>query len=218
MKILALELSSARGSIALLDPDRLCKLDGLKPSGSSGNQGGVYSCEWPNDRKNSGPFFEHLREVRKQCGKPDTIVVGLGPGSYAGTRIAIATAIGLQAASKARLIGYPSICAIECDAPEYCVIGDARRNSFFYARICERNLAEGPTLMSEAELRKKLAKLDKKMSIFTTEKLPQFEPAELRYPAAKMLAQLATDRKRKFPEPPLEPIYLREPHITIPKK
>jgi hypothetical protein len=33
-----------------------------------------------------------------------------------------------------------------------------------------------------------------------------------------MLAQLATDRKRKFPEPPLEPIYLREPHITIPKK
>ena len=72
--------------------------------------------------------------------------------------------------------------------------------------------------MSEAELRKKLAKLDKKMSIFTTEKLPQFEPAELRYPAAKMLAQLATDRKRKFPEPPLEPIYLREPHITIPKK
>src|ERR1044072_5016468 len=106
MKILALELSSARGSIALVDPDRLCQPDGLKPSSSGDNQGGVYSCEWPNDRKNSGPFFEHLREVRKQCGKPDTIVVGLGPGSYAGTRIAIATAIGLQPASKGRLMGY----------------------------------------------------------------------------------------------------------------
>ena len=201
MKILALELSSARGSIALLAGD---KID--------------FDHEWANDRKNSGPFFEHLREVQKRFERVDTIIVGLGPGSYAGTRIAISAAIGLQVASKARLIGYASICAIECDAPEYCVIGDARRNSFFYARICDRNLTEGPTLMSEAELRGKLAKLDKKMSIFTTEKLQQFERAELRYPAARMLAQLATSAKRKFAAPPLEPIYLREPHITVPKK
>lgn len=201
MKILALELSSARGSIALLNGDKV-----------------EFDREWPNDRKNSGPFFEHLAEVQKQFGKPDTIIVGLGPGSYAGARIAISAAIGLQVASRARLIGYPSICAIECDAPEYCVIGDARRNSFFHARICDRNLAEGPTLMSEAELRTKLDKLDSKMSIFTTENLPQFERAELRYPAARMLAQLAADVKRNFAQPPLEPMYLREPHITIPKK
>jgi tRNA threonylcarbamoyladenosine biosynthesis protein TsaB len=201
MKILALELSSARGSIALFDGDKI-----------------EFDREWPNDRKNSGAFFEHLAEVQKQFGRTDTIVVGLGPGSYAGTRIAISAAIGLQVATRSRLIGYPSICAIECDAPEYCVIGDARRNSFFYARVCDRNLAEGPSLMSEAELREKLVKLDKKMSIFTTEKLPQFERAELRYPAARMLAQLATDSKRGFAKPPLEPMYLREPHITIPKK
>src|SRR5438477_8185362 len=201
MKTLALELSSARGSIALLDGGEV-----------------EFSREWPNDRKNSGPFFEHLVEVQTQFGKAGTVVVGLGPGSYAGTRIAISAAIGLHAAWFTRLIGYPSICAMECDEPEYCVIGDARRNSFFYARVCDRNLAEGPDLMREAELRSKLDKLDKKMSIFTTEKLPQFERAELRYPAAKMLAQLASDVKRKFALPPLEPMYLREPHITIPKK
>jgi tRNA threonylcarbamoyladenosine biosynthesis protein TsaB len=201
MKILALELSSARGSIALVNRDKV-----------------EFDREWPNDRKNSGPFFEHLREVQKQFGKADTIIVGLGPGSYAGTRIAISTAIGLRTASRARLIGYPSICAIDCDAPEYAVIGDARRNSFFFARVCDRNLAEGPSLMSEAELRQKLDKLDRKMSIFTTEKLPQFEGAELRYPAARILAQLVTDSKRRFAQPPLEPMYLREPHITIPRK
>jgi len=217
MKILALELSSARGSIALLDSDKI-----------------KFDREWPNDRKNSGPFFEHLVEVQKQFGKPDTIVVGLGPGSYAGTRIAISAAIGLSfggrravgaqkvghdsACPSIRLIGYPSICAIECDSPQYCVIGDARRNSFFFARVCDNNLAEGPDLMSEAELREKVAKLDNKMSIFTTEKLPQFEEAKLRYPAAKMLAQLATNAKRSFARAPLEPMYLREPHITIPKK
>src|SRR5207248_2233671 len=155
MKILALELSSARGSIALLDNDEL-----------------KFDREWLNDRKNSGPFFEYLAEVQKHFGKSDTIVVGLGPGSYAGSRIAISAAIGLQVASRARLIGYPSICAIECDAPEYCVVGDARRNSFFHTRVCHNSLAEGPTLMSAAELREKLAKLGQKMSIFATEKLP----------------------------------------------
>ena len=201
MKILALELSSARGSIALLNGGKL-----------------EFDREWPNDRKNSGASFEHLREVQKQFGKADTIVVGLGPGSYAGTRIAISAAIGLQVASRARLIGFPSICAIECDPPEFAVVGDARRNSFFYARVYDRNLVEGPTLMSEAELREKLAKLDRNMSILTTEKLPQFDRAELRYPAARMLAQLATDSKRKFAQPPLEPMYLREPNITIPRK
>src|SRR5207237_4113879 len=79
MKVLALELSSGRSSIALRSGDKI-----------------EFDRHWPNDRKNSGPFFEHLSEVQKQFGRADTIVVGLGPGSYAGTRIAISAAIGLQ--------------------------------------------------------------------------------------------------------------------------
>jgi tRNA threonylcarbamoyladenosine biosynthesis protein TsaB len=201
MKILALELSSARGSIALLN-----------------HRKEEFFREWPNDRKNSGPFFEHLAEVQKQFGSPETIIVGLGPGSYAGTRIAISAAIGLQVASQAGLIGCPSICAIENHASEYCVIGDARRQTFFFARVRENDLVEGPDLMSEAELQEKLGKLDPKMSIFTTEKLPQFKRAKVCFPSAKLLAQLAADSKRIFVHPPLEPIYLREPHITSPKK
>ena len=220
MKILALELSSARGSLAI----------------AADNNVEVVR-DWQNDRKNSGPFFEYLAEVQKQFGKPDTIIVGLGPGSYAGTRIAISAAIGLSMTGgtgsvpsdeklmgrhggrpSSRLIGFPSICAIEYDAPEYCVIGDARRQTFFFARVRDNNLAEGSTLMSEAELREKLDKLDSKMSIFATEKLPQFERAEIRYPSAKILARLAQDSNRDFAQPPLEPMYLREPHITVPKR
>jgi tRNA threonylcarbamoyl adenosine modification protein YeaZ len=214
MKLLALELSSVRGSIALLDGKKI-----------------EFNRDWQNDRKNSGPFFEYLAEVQKEFGKPETIIVGLGPGSYAGTRIAISAAIGLsfggttsvssgrdRARPSIRLIGFPSICAIECDAAEYCVIGDARRQSFFLARVRDNTLAEGPTLMPEAELRENLDKLDDKMSIFATEKLPQFERAEIRYPSAKVLARLASDSNRSFAQPPLEPIYLREPHITVPKR
>ena len=201
MKILGLELSSPRGSVALRDAENV-----------------VFSREWPNDRKNSGPFFEHLAEVHKEFGKPDEIIVGLGPGSYAGTRIAISAAIGLQTASQARLVGFPSICAIECDTAEYCVFGDARRLTFFFAHVREHDLIDGPDLMSEAELLEKLDKIDNELSIFTTEELPQFERAKLSYPAADVLARIATDSKHDFVQPPLEPMYLREPHITIPKK
>jgi len=38
----------------------------------------------------------------------------------------------------------------------------------------------------------------------------------IRYPSAEVLARLARDSERRC-ELPLEPIYLREPHITLPK-
>jgi tRNA threonylcarbamoyl adenosine modification protein YeaZ len=198
MKILALELSSARGSVAARKNDVDLGYD------------------WANDRKHSGLFFENLEKVTKKFGAPDLIIVGLGPGSYAGVRIAISAAIGLQTASRARLLGLPSICAIECDETEYGVIGDARRNSFFFARIRNNDLVEGPTLLDEAELREKLDRLQK-MSIFCSESLPQFARAVVRYPSAKLLACFAQDTSRTFSLPPLEPIYLREPHITVPR-
>jgi tRNA threonylcarbamoyladenosine biosynthesis protein TsaB len=199
MKILALELSTARGSAAWLNGD----ID--------------LACEWPNNRKHSGLFFENLTEMQKQFGLPEIIIVGLGPGSYAGTRIAISTAIGLQMAANARLIGYPSIGAIETEENEYCVIGDARRNTFFFAPIRINDLVEGPTLISEAELKEKLDKLEDKMPIFSSEPLPQFKRTAVRYPSALVLARLAQDLDRSFSLPPLEPMYLREPHITRPR-
>jgi tRNA threonylcarbamoyladenosine biosynthesis protein TsaB len=196
MKVLALELSTAHGSLAWLDGD----VDLVR--------------EWPNDRKNSGPFFDHLADVRKQFGLPEKIVVGLGPGSYAGVRIAISAAIGLSFPS-IELIGFPSICAIKAD--EYCAIGDARRQSFFFAHVRGGELVEGPNLHSEIELRDKIDKLETNMSIFASEKL-SFPRVAMRYPSALVLARLARDPNRHFSSPPLEPIYLREPHVTLPKK
>jgi tRNA threonylcarbamoyladenosine biosynthesis protein TsaB len=200
VKILALELSTARGSLAWLDKD----VTNLTQ-------------EWPNDRKNSTIFFENLAAVIEKFGAPDTIIVGLGPGSYAGTRIAISAAIGLQVSSGAQLIGFPSIAAMECDAHEYCVIGDARRKSFFFARIRVNDLVEGPTLFSESALKSKLDAIEIEMPVFTSDSLPQFERAVVRFPSALVLARLARGPQRSFSLPPLEPIYLREPHVTMPK-
>jgi tRNA threonylcarbamoyladenosine biosynthesis protein TsaB len=199
MKILALELSSGQGSVAWIEEDR-----------------DPFVRSFANDRKHSGLFFENLQLCSRKFGAPDAIVVGLGPGSYAGVRIAIATAVGLRAASEAKLIGIQSICAIDPAASEYCVIGDARRQSFFFARVCDGRLLEGPSLHAAAEVERKISEL--RWPIYATAPLPQFLQVLVAFPSARRLAELARDQIGEIPDSPsLEPIYLREPHITVSK-
>jgi tRNA threonylcarbamoyladenosine biosynthesis protein TsaB len=199
MKILALELSSGQGSIAWIEDDR-------EP----------FVRTFANDRKHSGLFFENLQLCSREFGAPDLIVVGLGPGSYAGVRIAIATAVGLRAASGAKLIGIASICGMETGAREYCVIGDARRASFFFGRIRDGRLMEGPSLHSQVELERTIS--ESSVPVYASESLPQFPKARLAYPSAEKLAEVARDQANEIAETrSLEPIYLREPHITVAK-
>jgi tRNA threonylcarbamoyladenosine biosynthesis protein TsaB len=196
MKTLAFELSSGQGSIALVE-----------------DSAALFVRSFPNDRKDSGAFFENVQICLQRFGAPGEIVVGLGPGSYAGVRIAIATALGLRTAVGAKLVGLPSICALEVEARDYCVIGDARRQSFFFAKVSDGGLIEGPMLMTAAELETMISEATS--PIYASELLPQFPLAKLAYPSASKLAGLARaeiDNTRS-----LEPIYLREPHITVPK-
>ena len=199
MKILALELSSGQGSVAWLENNR-------EP----------FVRIFANDRKHAGLFFENLQLCSREFGAPDVIVVGLGPGSYAGTRIAIATAVGLRAASATKLIGIASICGMDTAAPEYCVIGDARRASFFFGRVIDGRLMEGPSLYSGVELEIKI--MESSVPLYSSEPLAQFPKARLAYPSALRLAAVARDQVGEIANTQsLEPIYLREPHITVPK-
>jgi hypothetical protein len=56
-----------------------------------------------------------------------------------------------------------------------------------------------------------------RIPIFASENIPQFKEAELRHPSANVLARVGSETSREFARPPLEPIYLREAHITNPK-
>jgi tRNA threonylcarbamoyladenosine biosynthesis protein TsaB len=197
MKILALELSSGQGSIALRE-------DGRE----------IFAEEFANDRKHSGAFFESLQRCREQFGNPERIVVGLGPGSYAGTRIAIAAAIGLQSAANAELVGVPSFCAIATDADKYCAVGDARRQSFWIAQVQARRCVNEPALCTREELAERLSFISE--PIFSAEALTAFPKIAIAYPSARILAAIAESSENVL-RTPLEPLYLREPHITQPK-
>jgi hypothetical protein len=76
---------------------------------------------------------------------------------------------------------------------------------------------EAATLFTEVVMKSKLASLDGDMPIFCSESLPHFDRAVIREPSAVVLARLARDPDRSFSSPPLEPMYLKEPHVTMPK-
>lgn len=199
VKVLALDLSTRQGSVAF---------------GSS--EGDLEETSWPNERRNSGPFFEHLQQIRSQHGAANVVVTGLGPGSYAGTRISVATATGLALSWNARLVGAPSLCAFPSERPDYVVIGDARRDAFFYAEIRDRTMAAGVELLALNELQDRLnARSD--LVVYSSDALPQFPQARLNFPSARELARLVLKDRPALVAAPLQPLYLREPSITLPK-
>ena len=61
----------------------------------------------------------------------DGIVVGLGPGSFAGIRAALAFAQGLALGGRARVTGVPSTLALTRDNARTAVVGDARRGRYW---------------------------------------------------------------------------------------
>ena len=125
----AIETSTARGSVAILDDGRV-----------------IFSERFAADRSLGSTLFPCLQRAREAAPRFDRIAIGLGPGSYSGVRIAIAAAIGLELAGAANLLGIPSILALETDVPKYIAIGDARRASFYFAVVENGECTAGPML------------------------------------------------------------------------
>jgi tRNA threonylcarbamoyladenosine biosynthesis protein TsaB len=125
MKILALEFSGARRSVALRDD--------LGPLVDVHQEAGRHT-----------RVFEligrALAEVGWAPGIVDAVAVGIGPGSYTGIRLAIAVAQGWHLAHGVRLLGVNSV---DCVAhqlhargdrgPAYVAV-DAQRGDFYLAR------------------------------------------------------------------------------------
>ena len=85
----------------------------------------------------SGDWPVKVRDFLASCGVApdalDKIVVGQGPGSFAGIRAALAFAQGLALGSKAEVLGMPSTLALTRDNAKVAVVGDARRERYWVA-------------------------------------------------------------------------------------
>ena len=199
MITLAIDTSTPRGSVAVFAYGDL-----------------VFDESFTADRSHSASLFACLERARACTPRVHQVAIGLGPGSYAGIRIAIAAALGFELTLGAKLVGLPSVVAVDTQATEYLAIGDARRETFYFTRVLDRVCVDGPRLMTEAELREALESFPSQ-PCFSGVPLAAFPSAKVAPPSAVVLARLAAEGRSIVATGDLEPIYLREPHITMPK-
>ena len=200
MTTLAIETSTAHGSVAVSSSGEL-----------------LFTETFTAVRSHSSTLFAVLERARGQVMHINQVVVGLGPGSYAGIRIAIAAAIGLELGLGAKLVGIPSIAALDTSAAHYLVVGDARRDSFYFAAVDGGVCSDGPRLATEDEVRAATESFGT-WPLYASDLVPRFHTATIAPPSATILARHAAEKRGIVQSDILEPIYLREPHITKPKR
>jgi tRNA threonylcarbamoyladenosine biosynthesis protein TsaB len=103
MKILALEFSSEQRSVAVLDDDKVL--------GEARETAGKHTQAF-------ALIEGALAQARIEREQIECVAVGLGPGSYMGTRIAIAIAQGWQLAREVKTAGVSSAEAVARQAAE----------------------------------------------------------------------------------------------------
>lgn len=131
MRVLALETSSSIGSIALVEASADPFAAELVASASArvSNAHG----------ESLLPLVESvLRAARLELSAVDLLAVGVGPGSFTGTRIAVATAKGIAIASGKPLRGVDAFAALAVDSGArgpIAVAIDARKSEVFVSAV-----------------------------------------------------------------------------------
>lgn len=214
---LVLETSTPHASLATIDPD-----------------GRLQQREFTSDRSHNAVMFAPLKELldARDEGEIGLVLVGSGPGSYSGTRVGIAAAQGVAIASGCPAVALPSILAVpSAEGGAACMaIGDARRGSFWTARMEHSRLLAEPELTDAGGLEAAvLESVTAGVAVFSFEDPTRFPlPPELllrvrfespnaqRLWRAWQLTDLAT--RDQWMQGTPQPIYLKPPHITPAKQ
>lgn len=189
MKLLAIETSSQQGSIALLEENKVVEEISLKVSRST-------SVELI-------PTIESLLKSNSiHPNDLDALAVSIGPGSYTGVRIGIATAQGLALAADLPVYGVSSLVGLAKQASgvegPVAVARQARAGEFFFCvfshadRLDDVIVEEGR--YEEARVMSELAKL-KSPPLLLTESLDlKIDPEKNfdRFKIEKVVAKAST--------------------------
>jgi tRNA threonylcarbamoyl adenosine modification protein YeaZ len=140
--------------------------------------------------------------------------VGVGPGSFTGTRIAVATVKGIVLATGAEVVGVTSLEAMLATAGDVAVV-DAIRGEVYVQRkggepACVRP-EDFPTWLGDAGPVALVGEAAKKLSCVGCTHLD-----EPKLPHATGVFLVAR-RRSAMPIDALEPTYVRAPEITYPK-
>lgn len=207
--LLALDLSTAHGSIAVVN--------------GAGDM--LFEATFQSERSHNAQVFAPLRQALTAAGTAlSHIVIGIGPGSYTGVRIAIAAAQGIALSRGIPCIGWSSLTAPHFPPPQdYHILGDARRQSYYLARVQNGRLQPGIETLSADAARARVQAAPQAPWLTFDAKIPLDLPCiQLARPDAAQLARnilaLTEAERQHLSTTPLLPHYLAEAFITIAKK
>jgi tRNA threonylcarbamoyladenosine biosynthesis protein TsaB len=173
-----------------------------------------------SERSHHSQIFAALENLLREAEPIDLLVIGTGPGSYTGVRIAISAAIGLSLAQNIPMIGLPSLVAAEGAPGHYAVVGDARRDSWHFSEVRAGVLLCPPVAGSAEEIQARCAGCGVPVLTFD-DAPPPFFPAATVKPSASLLAEraaaLTIGEREALAAQTIEPLYLAAPFVTVPK-
>ena len=211
MKILALEFSSPQRSVAVVqertEAGPLVLGEAIEAGARSTNALGLIQ--------------EALREAQMDREQIECLVIGLGPGSYNGIRLAIALAQGWQLARPVKLLGISTAECLAAEAQAEGMLGrvhvviDAQRGEFYLAGYeLSAEAAREVEPLRLATLPEVRACHEAGGVIFGPEVTKWFPGGRVLFPRAATLGRLARGRTGFVPGEKLEPIYLRAPQFV----
>jgi len=192
---LAIETSTTRGSVAL------------------GNRSVVVrEIVFEGRQQHSTQLFNALMQLGLPRLALARIIVGIGPGSFSGIRVALAAAQAVALVQRVPVHGICSACSVAAqhrDVTRLGVFADARRGEF-YGTIFNCGVMEKESfILTRDELEAEVGKVTLAVS---AEELPGV-PQRV-YPRARDLLMLPPDLPQWVRHRELEPIYLREPMVA----
>ena len=189
MRTLSLENSTATGSLAIAEDGKIL---------------------FEADFSGSAELSVQLQRAVRTGADIREVVVGIGPGSYTGLRVAIASALGLALARGWQKHGCPSV--LGYPDPFYRIVGDARRGLLFLAEVADHEFRRAPHLIPRSDFRNEIERASQG-PIFTVDPLAEYPEIPVKRPRAAELIAC-----RSSWEALAEPIYLKDPHVTTPRK
>lgn len=203
MNIIAIECSHPKASLCLMRDGVIAR-----------------TIEWETARNHDSYLFPGLEAILEelQDDEIDVILVGAGPGSYGGVRVAIAAASGISMVKGGKLAAIDSWAALAGDSK--LIISDAKRGGWTLRQL------NGAIEVHSLEEMLQLQESGKQFyTLETAETLESqglhAEQYEL-VPAAQGLietwSKMSAEEQQVICEQAASPIYVRPPHITKAKR